>query len=430
MEPKNVIQIAGQEVQKSDIERIAENAAHADDRLLAELLRIRANPSSPQKAVLPYGVSGHAAHGALNSTAGVQSSGTADGKVRVMPFRAVLGTRDVTGLDATRGIRTQLFAPAPSGQLVQIAANASASPRWTLIYAAVTPDDDDIIADRYVKDIGTGVVTQQNLVITKSTKAEVLALDGTPAATPAKPGLPSDAAGTYYIALAYIWVPGSFTIVTQIDRKWIHECAPTVPVHASLGAVSCAPANQSHVPGGTVDLRQEPTNARAGAYLPSTMVGGEERIILLQLARPDLSHNDGDVVDDSVDWRFRFFQWTATSKAGTTSTSGFASDRSATGVGPVPNATSLMVATGLGQSFTDDSSVPNAGLDPDITDGNGVVVYLTSSHLAEIDPADFVVLYVRDSDGALMVRYAGATPGQFFLWLRATAPFSNYGVVV
>jgi hypothetical protein len=435
-ESQHQLTLVAQELQQKDSNGISANAALSDDRVLGELLRLYPEPSPNQKFVLPYGISGNKTYHSLDSTALVQSSGVADGRIRVMPFRGGVYVGGATPKEEWRGLRSQVFT-GPTGiyKTFTLTPNVAPNPLWALIYVAITPDADEATEDRFVKDRVTKVVAPASVVITKNTAIAVAISYGTPDVSPTRPAPPADAAGTYYFALAYVFLPAGFNGVTQVDRSWIYEVAPCLPINTTMGTKSCAPANQQHVINGTVDTRQSGDNGelRPGAYLPPTMVGGVERDILLQLKRTPKSHVDGDVVDNSIDWRYRFFDWTCFVRSGNTTASGFASDRSTTGVAPSPSAIPSAHGTttdyGFGQSFVDDTAAGVAWSAP-VADGAGLAFYVTGlkiGYMAGGGPNDVVALYVRNTDGALVLKTNGGDAGQVFIRLRASAQYANFG---
>lgn len=428
--------INGQSVRQQDINSISGNAALADDRTLWEVIRTLPFDSAPQKAVLVAGQDGWPKPAGTNSTALVHSD-SGGGKVRVRPCRVIVGATSTTGIDRFRNIRSGYVLPTGGldYQLVTIAANVSADPRWTLVYAKIEPDKDGDTDTVIVKDVTTGVVgSTPGVVINKKTTVTLGTVDGTAAASPTRPSLPADAAGAYYVALAFLLIPGSFNSATVLTRQRIYEVAPAITIHSGTGALTARPANQQFAQDGTVDTNQSGSGAtqyRPGAYLPSTMVGGEERHVLIQNHLTPLSHNDGDVVDDSCDWRFRTFEWTAYAKTGNTTAAGFASDRQATGTDLVPSAwnSELGASTlfGFGQSYIDDTGV---GAVFSVADGNGVAAVIkggTSGISAIGGATDIIMLYVRNTDGALIVKFNGSPDVQVWVRLRATGPYSNFG---
>jgi hypothetical protein len=438
METKYTHTENGQEVRQEDLNSVSTNAALADDRVLWELFRLKPyNVAGPQKVILPFGQDGWGANG-LTSTALVHPS-PIGGRARVRSFRAaVASTNSTDNLERIRGIRSGYFVPTSAGYTdVTINANASTDPRWTLVYAKLEPDKDGDNANVKKRDKTTGTVSTVAVVLNKKTVVSLGSVVGTAAASPVRPAIPADAAGAYYIPLAYVLVPGSFGVLTVLERERIYEVAPCVAVNSATGAVSVRPANKQWVEDGTVDTNQAGEAAtpiyRPGAYLPPTMVGAEERIILIQNHLAPLSHADGSVADNSCDWRFRFFSWYAFAKTGNTTNEAFASDRQCTGF-PVPSAMlglnpyGTYMAVGMGQSFIDDT---NATVMFTAVDGAGAACVVSGAIMTQLGGAtNGFMLYVRNTDGALILKKSlSASNVQLMVWLRATAPYSNYGTV-
>lgn len=440
MESKYQVQENGQEVRTSDILSMSTTAARADDRVLFELFRmVPYNVAGPTKYVWTAGTDGWDA-GADNSTALVHPD-PAGGKVRIRAFRAAVSSTDTsTNLERVRGIRSGHLQPSNvAGWSTQnITLNASGDPRWTLVYAALTPDTDGDTDTVLVQNVSSGIVAATSVVLNKKTTVTLGMVDGTPAASPTYPAIPADAAGVYYIPLAYVLVPDGFGTSTVVDPEAIYEVAPVAAINSATGGTTSRPANQQWEQGGIVDTAQSGSDAaasvfRPGAYLPPTMIGAEERIILIQNHFPPLSHSDGDVVDDSCDWRFRYFEWSAFAKTGNTAAAGFASDRNTTGTSPSPSAWNseygVSTIMGMGQSFVDDTG---AGAVFSVADGNGVAAVVkggTSGASAIGGATDIIMLYVRDTDGALVVKFNGTPDAQVLIRLHATGPYSNFGTV-
>src|SRR5262245_59795698 len=85
----------GQAVSTGDLVTMAENAGLADDHVLAELLRLPPfDGTTVAKAIIPFGIEGPQGAGFVPNRQIVQGSGAADGKIRVLPFRAIIGSRD------------------------------------------------------------------------------------------------------------------------------------------------------------------------------------------------------------------------------------------------------------------------------------------------------------------------------------------------
>lgn len=438
MEAKYQVQENGQEVRTTDILSVSTNAARADDRVLWELFRcVPYNVSGPTKYVWTYGVDTWAAQNGDNSTALVHPDPTS-GRLRVRAFRAAVSSTDTSApLERVRGIRSGYHIPATTGYTSQVlTANGSSDPRWTLLYAALTPDTNGDTATVLVQNVSSGAVAATSVVLNTKTTVTLGTVDGTAAASPTYPTIPADAAGVYYIPLAYILIPGSFSSLTILDPSAVYEVAPVITLNTAVGGMVSRPANQQWAEGGTVDTNQAGSDAaasvlRPGAYLPSTMVGAQECTILIQNHFPPLSHNDGDVVDDSCDWRFRYFEWTATAETGNTAASAFPSDQNVTGTDFVSSAwnsqVGVTVAHGVGQTFQDDTT---KGAIFSVADGHGAACVLRGTYLSKIGGgSDYVMIYARDTDGALVVKFNNNPEAQVKITLRASGPYSNFGTV-
>lgn len=416
----------GAEVRRQDINNMSDNARLADDRVLWELLRLTTGSATPQKGILPYGKSGWAAESGLTSTALVQGN-VANGSVRVMPFRAIIGSTDTSAQsEKLRGQRSGYHVGSSTQYRdVALTANASGNPRIDLVYAIVEPDADGDTADVVRKDpIPPHVIsTLVSETVTKKTTVTLSVVTGVTGASPTPPVLPSDGAGLYNIPLCYVWVPTGFTAASTVGRGAITEIAPCLPIHSSMGVAACMPANQQWVEGGTVSGHQTVATDRSkqnGAYLPSTMQGKEERVIMLQLGLSPQSHYDGDVIDDSIDWRFRYFRYTVHHRSGSSATNAFASDRNNSPSIGCMLATRTTTLSGCGQTFYDDSADTIA-----VADGNGTAVYTDLGTGASVE----LSIYARNTDGALIVKLVGPPTYQILIWLEASAPYSNFSTV-
>lgn len=427
METQYVHPENGAELRRQDVYSISENAALADDRTLWELLRTMPGSTTPDKLIIPYANRQLDAPGAATSNA-ILWGNTADAIVHVMPFRAIVGSTTTlltSPIEHVRGMRSGYHVGTSSiYSHLAISANASGNPRWDLVYATVTPDADGDTADILVKSPTTGVVADNpGTVINTKTTVAVAVLAGTPGATPARPSLPSDGGGNYYIALAYVYVPDGFGAASTVLRQRIHEVAPCPTISPSVGAMNCAPADEQHKVGGTVDTQQNgdepsgPNYYRPGAYLPSTMTGCERIFILLQLGITPHSHVHESYIDRSRDWRYRYFSWKAVGAQGNTSTAGFASDRSASSSAVPSNLHA--VEHGFGHSFT-----------PGAIDAASQVVTLFDDTGKILDGTGSTIRIECDTSGALVLNIVDGTPNaQIMIWLDATAQYANFGTV-
>jgi hypothetical protein len=213
MEEKFRIAIDGQELGKTDLNQIAETGALADDRVLAELLRLLPHPgTAPARGILPASSQQTGAPVAVDTSAVVVPSGSADARTIINPFRAVIGPiSPATGKDLYRNIRSAVSvgAGADMRQYLQHTAQPT-NPRWDLIFAAVDVEIDGTFVNRYVKT-DSGAAVAQSISPTTQTRVTLSIQPGIPGATPARPGLPADSATTYNIPLAFVLLPAGHT---------------------------------------------------------------------------------------------------------------------------------------------------------------------------------------------------------------------------
>lgn len=413
----------GQEVQISDLNTIAQAAAQADDQVLVDIFRLEPynvlGASVASKAILPYGIRNAAGDGTdggpLTAHATVVSNSNS-GSVLVLPFKAVVGSRtalgSATNLTHWTDVRSQFYVGTSNtvnGTVVAIAANASGNPRWDLIYCAVAIDGATANVVRFVKNPTTKVVSQVSLSVSLATTTSIAVVNGATGASPALPSLPTDAAGVWYIPLAYIWVPNGFGGSSNVAASNIRDAAPTAPIARTTGALSCRPANGNNDGAGT--YAGDPafqwnalSGVRPSVFMPPAMVGGEELLVELDLTTSGhFSHGNGSIIDNSTDWRNRVF-WSgvcyhATQKFGndTTSTS---------------NTVTLPSQTGSTVSYQMSNSMQ--------VDGG-----LVSSAATVCSVGASAGIYVDPSSGALKAFVSG-TPGiRAFVWIRATTPMPN-----
>lgn len=411
----------GQELQQADVNLISKNASLADDRTLAEILRIAPYNGTVSKLILPYGYQGVAS----GATGIVQSAG-ATGKIRIFPFRAIVGSRDtIAGIglrENFRDIRSAVFNTddgSGNPQTILLAANSSGNPRWDLVYAIVSIEQPLASLSRYIKDPVSKSVSSGSVASNIATTVTVSVVTGTPGASPDPTGttLPTDGGSTYYIPIAYVRVPNGFSGISTVGHQDILTVTPVA------GASGLRPANHQYKPDGTAL-----TSARAGSwassgtrpsyFIPSEMTGTESRVVFMGLADPssaNWSHLDATVVDDSIDWRNRFFK--VTCKLNSTNVPSVWS----TGVasGSVPRSGQALV-TDLGQSIYDDLSSFYT-----TTNHGGVVCYFDHSSNTVIASTMGLGLYVDQTTGALMALINGAPAVNAFFWVEATAAYPN-----
>ena len=429
-----VITQDGQEVQIDDLTLLGSVGGLADDKVIAELLRLAPFGGAVSKAIVPFG------HQTSGPTATVSPAG-ATGSVTISPFRAVAGSRDTLAntspLAVWNDLRSGIFTGAAQGTLtasLQIAANTTTNPRWDLVYAALQVDANGVTAQRYRKDPTTEQVTMTTVVNTRVQTVTVTTAPGAAATPPVKPALPPDANGTYFFPLAYVRVPAGFNATSTILAADIDEVMPFVPLARTLGAATLRPADQQWQEGGTVLGNANfawtaASGQRPGPYMPPSMAGAETLLIALDLGNANSamwSHPNNGVVD-SRDWRFRLWDWRVYANAQANSIRYFPWAPGVPNAAPVvPQAESgpgsllgSNIAVGMGQSFTYDDSYVQNGMGSTVVE----VGYLGLTNLAN---GSIVRLYVDHGDGGkLKVGITGTPTALLFIWLTASGPYPN-----
>ena len=433
MEKQQQLASNGQAVYQADINVLGESGGLADDRTLAEFIRIKPfDGSNVTKAVFPYGVRG-------DKTATVCPNG-ATGSVLVMPFRAFIGSTTGVGTDAKknwRDIRSGVFAVSTSGTAlglkVTFVANSSGNPRWDLIYATVTPNTAGDVGARKTKDPTTQAVTSPSVTLNLVCAVSVTVSAGTPGASPALPSVPSDGGGSYIVPLAYVRIPNGFTATSTVSSRDILDAEPVALVHRSTGVATLGPAAQVFKPGGVALTAAQiatwgSTGTRPGWFLPPDMMGGDGCLIPLDMfdaSQANWNFADGAVVDDSRDWRNRMFKWQLHYSANK-----FASDPTNGGTVAVPagyvnsGGSTKNLVSGLGQSFLADSSHTAIPGGPWAT-----VAYIDSTIVgtSNLPSGSGFGLFVDLATGNLILKALGTSPGvRALLWIEASAPMPNY----
>lgn len=413
--------VNGQEVQQADLNMMGEAGALADDRVLAELLRLAPYVAGAAKAIVPFHIDGpDVASWEPNATT-VVGSGSADSKVRVNPFRAVVGSRTAIGTDAKkawRDIRSGLAIGSTTlYQEVQFAATA-ANHRIDLLYAQVNVDVNAATVSRYVKTAG-GSAGASLISVEKRTTVQLGVAQGAEAGSPTRPALPSDSGSAYYIPLAYVHLQHPHTLVTAIDPDWIEEVAPVSMLSRALGAHSIRPPSMCHKIGGIIEPGWAPY--RPPLYLPPSMIGGVS--LLIPIRTTEMPAGSTHVIDDTIDWRKRIFRWQAQRSSGSFSWLKLGGVDAPS----IANATTAKLGlswmVGFGQSFEDDGTA-QAGV------AGGMAALLSSANFTDFcaTGGDYFALIARDSDGALVARSSNPAPsggGAVFLWLDASGPDGN-----
>lgn len=397
------IDLAGREFQGNDVNRVGLSSGLADDRVLAELLRmVPYDGSTISKGVLPYGVAG-------STPAGVIKPRT--GGIDIYPLRAIVGSRTAVATDSKKwwqDIRSALLLATGADHLSVAIANGDVSnPRWDLVYVTLAVDS-TFGETRYKKDPTTKIVSAGTQNTYKKTTATVNVLAGTPGASPARPALPADSGSNYNIPLGYVRVATGFTGATTLGGSDVFEVAPILRL--ANGAMSIEPANGLYKDGGSLLTRIPwPASLRRPApFLPAGFEGGVIKIVQLQLASAATkSAADGDIIDDSIDWRgrlfFTAFQFHATNRLATD--------------------TNLIPAT----SFT---GVPVQGASCGIDMGASMTTDFNSTGKQRIfncnSGSHLFYLYVDAATGALKIDLSAGNPDlNIVIWLFCSAQFVN-----
>src|SRR5262252_9545316 len=104
MEDKYVHSINGQELRQQDINSVITNAALADDHVLWELFRTLPGSATPDKLIVPFATRNWSKLSGSSSTALIWGN-TADAKIHVGPFRAIIGSTTVIGTSPIEHMR-------------------------------------------------------------------------------------------------------------------------------------------------------------------------------------------------------------------------------------------------------------------------------------------------------------------------------------
>ncbi len=435
----------GQAVTQDDFNDLGVEASTGEDHVYAQLFRLAPDGGSVDRGIVPYG-----------TTATILPNG-ADGKVKINPFRVIIGSRTLVGVDAVanyQDVRSSLSiidGATSLASLVQLSANTSGLTRWDAIVAVVTVDAASTPTTRKVKDPGTSVVTDQSVSIYTHTSVVVTKIEGTPDANPVFPSITADAGNIYYVLLGYIKIFDGFDSTTTLETNYINDASNCLAVSSANGVCNLRPATGNYKTGGAGISRTGTSGISSGSYpqrwydgdelrpaafLPSSMQGAESRLIVLDFVDPssaNWSHALGAIVDDSVDWSKRIFKWNAWVGFGAGSDlpwnynagPAFNDHFLAGGIGTAPGVCNDPNAgthvMGMGCTMKSDAAnlimalVAAGAADtviPDITANVPTNAMITSTA---------VRLY--EDSGAMKVTVSGAPLCMIFLWLEATGRY-------
>jgi hypothetical protein len=432
----------GQEVQSSDLANLGAVAGLADDRVLAELLRMAPYAGGGiYKAIVPTSGQSASSPGTLPQTQPtVRQTFTNNGSVAIYPFRAVIGTRNLlatppptnpavnyqsTFLANWRDIRSAVFAP-NGFQLQAFAANSSGNPRWDLVYATVAVDVNGPSVTRRVKNPSSGGIAPVPVPQFLTSLVTVNVAQGTPGATPTPPPPPADAAGNYTIPLAWVRIPNGFSGTSTIVGSDIRATLNGVPgggtpplsqFQALSAAMRMRPASGNHDGSGSLYTNfawNASAGGRPGPFMAPDWVGGDMVMCELDFQTGgSYSHPSGAIVDNSIDWRNRIVRVDACAMAGNK----FAQDSTGT-TSRVPLATQAIYSS-LGNSFTADAQ---------LVAGASTLAYWSPTQLPAMAASSLCGVYVDPATGNLLAYVSGAaTPTvRIFAWIMASAPCPNY----
>lgn len=432
MQKQFVVGVTGQEVEVSDLNTVAAAAALAEDRVFSELLRLPGSDGTNiTKGVLPYGLRDNSTTTSPQQASVVGAYFSADAKVYVPPMRLFVGSRSASFASADSreawygDARSAVIVGATStvGKLgntdVQLAATASNN-RKDLIYARVDIDTAQTPVTRYVK-AADGSEGTQNISVFYKTSVTIGVVQGTEAATPTEPALPSDSGNSYYIPLAYVSLAHPHTLTSFVSPSQIAEVAPILGVAPAAGGVDCRPLKLfSSTPYLTATWG---AGTRPESFLPASMSGKVERFFGLDFTggKTPIALNGYTTLDDSIDWRYRLFKSTFYVQA--SGVLGWQAGGTTPAPGPNTSPTALNLYTQMGQSFRDDGyGSAGGGIDP--ASDNGHVLLLNSAQVSGF-PSYFQV-FVDINTGALKCHINNTTPNCLMVfWIEATGPFKN-----
>jgi hypothetical protein len=299
---------------------------------------------------------------------------------------------------------------------VQLPATVSNN-RKDLIYARIDIDTAQTPVTRYVK-AADGTEGTQNVSVFYKTTVTIGTVQGTEAATPVEPSLPSDTGSSYYIPLAYVSLGHPHTLTSLIEPSQIGEVAPILSVAPAAGGVDCKPlslfSSQAYL------TATWGAGLRPESFLPATMSGKVERVFGMDFTSGKLPIpiNGYTTLDDSIDWRNRLFKSTF-----------YVSNFSSSLAWDLPSppipaySAGALLGTFMGQSFRSDTYGADAGgINP--TNVHGHVAILNSATVSGFP--SIVQFFVDGLTGALRAHISAVSPNTIIVgWIEATGPFTN-----
>lgn len=428
--PRYQISNDGQTVDAQDFNLFAEEASKSEDWVFAEMLKLApfTTTAAYAKALLPSYSSG--------LTGAPQLIQPTTGGVIIWPFRVAVGARinanavisptdpalDTVPMLAYRDVRSAVFASNTTTSLgtagssvgVTFANGDPTNSRWDLVYCTLAVDQAPTTSTIFVKPPGANVGAPTSVARNIVQAITFGVVTGTAGVAPALPSAPADTTSTFVFPLAYVRIPPLFTVATALQTNWIANAAPIVSLTSngfgvaggSGSSISAMVSNSA-----TVGTQWGNTGTRP-LWLMSPMMGagGKNLIVTLDATGAANAWNipDAGIVDNSIDWRNRYFLvMTAFGIAANftfAQAHGLAAQSQA-----IPslttNAGDLFFATG--QSFIADD---NAALG--ITTRNGAVIAICNNARASgWTAATVAALYVDTTTGVLKM-YGTGTPAR------------------
>ncbi len=426
---------------------MSENAAYADDRVLAEFLRMPPNNGTVTKGVIPFTedtISGSGTDIIANDPfSTVAPTGVGDRSVIVRPFRALISSLIAEGTDAKkswRDIRSGVFVGSSTTRngTVQLAAAHASLNRWDLVYAIVTPDADGSSVTRYKKDPTSGAVTSPTVVLNKNTTITLAKVTGTAASSPALPTIPADSATVFNIPLAYVRVAAGGGSGFGVLPSDILIAIPCIPMSRASGVSTVRPANGQFKPNkaGTATFSATTVGGLANwannglqpsTYLSPNSIGSEKLMIALDLSSGSIatwSVQQYGIIDDSRDWRKRLFVGIAQASftSPTFSWQGSGTHYIPASAARLTDSTRIGTSVKMGQSFVSNMSGVGGFAGPN----NGCSVWEGSQSELDFSAAHSIYLYVDDVTGALRFFSTGDPLALIFILLEAIGPLTGY----
>lgn len=436
--------VSGQELQLGDVDNIGSVSGLADDRVLAEFLRMAPyDGTNIAKVVLPFDQGG--VLGAAYAGATVVTTNSANGSVYVNPFRAIVGSRNLPNaapnpnpainyqsdaLANWRDIRSGIFVGSTTTlQSTQaFAANSSGWPRWDLVYASISVDASGPTASRRVKTASSGSVGVQSVAQWLASPVTVGIVQGATNGTnsPVLPSPPTDSGSVYNFPLAHVRIVNGFTTTSTLSSRDIRSYATTTSRFRKPYGGAFEPCTGNNDLAGSYATNYgwaaQSSGTRPGPVLPPDWVGpAAHRFFEVDATTASPSHVNTAIVDNSIDWRNRmilaFVQPDSTSnKFGNDPTAGTTSVPYAPGTDIRVNNTGINAQ--MAGTFTQDAGLVAA---------SSTVWMSNHTYNAGITAGVTIGLYVLASDGVLRWYVNGGVPGvRVTGWLIASPPFPNY----